>query len=242
VRRTQNGARMSFEHQADCEAFVNEAYRDVAHDLRLDYLRADITLTAGQSDYSIRTPTSAGGLGIPNFLRFDQQPTYTLLGSGQAVNPMPQITPTAIIESRRTPASITSWSIAAYALFGPDIMAIYPTPQSADTLGVSALLEVPEMTSDDDTPDMLPANFHELIFFRAVSRACAEAPQLAVPARLTAVTGYDGLYDKLMLKAYAWRRRLGGDSGPEMTTQQRRVLPPRDPSTYWSGATPDGGY
>lgn len=146
----------------DAEKAVNDAYLRVCTLTRIAKTSAPLTLVAGQDDYDLVTD-----FGITNLVAAESL-FYT---GANAVNTpdVPIVSERALrglrgrfgapFQPRQNAASITGTTLR-----------FYPTVSAGDTAVLLYAYRPDPMTSDDDEPDALPAEYHPVIEDGALER------------------------------------------------------------------------
>lgn len=202
-------------------AWINEGVVDVLLRARVNVNCGDLTLTANTWKYTL--PTSA--LAI-------QDISYTTADgtSGQLI----RVTPDDILRYRAvTPA--TGARVKYYALNGHDLLMLYPTPSSADTISIfyvprpTALSSTSSTAHDpsSETYGGIPTEYHKAIELYALAQAAEYTDHQ--PSQFGA--RYKAEYEAKLVEIKRAMRHKGGRSlGPAIVGKRRPLV--GDNSTY----------
>ena len=139
--------------QTFIDLWVNEGVLDVL--MRTDCLMrsATLTLTSGTKDYTL----SSSILKI-----YDAYVTVSGIANWLEITTVDEI-----LAMRRTTTANVS-PAQYYAVGGSDLLMIYPTPSSADTLTIYYVPRPATLSASSDSPSEIPAEFHKAVEFYAL--------------------------------------------------------------------------
>lgn len=143
------------DEQTQIDRWVGEAYEDVVLRTHCKVRRASMSLTAAEQEYSL--PTAA------------MQILDVYVESDSDSYPLERVTLQEAIQHRR--ASSAAAPPRVYVQKG-DYLELYPAPASGDSLVVYYVPRPTALTAND-APSDVPAEWHQLIEFYALWRACA---------------------------------------------------------------------
>lgn len=196
-------------HRGEVAKLVNAVYIGVVERSRLNTRTATVELVPDQADYVLSTDLGLDGVVAIRSL------TYTLNGDTGAVPLFPVTHDT--IYGYRAAQSVSSGTASAYAFWGEDTLALWPTPTTIDTLTLTYDFRPDLMTLDDDEPDALPAEYHYVVEDGAISRSARYKPALAQLAAAAEARYQAGLADLVR-----YRNRRGGAMPVKVTVGRRR--------------------
>lgn len=146
----------SSEEQGLIDGWVNEGVLDILTRTSCKVLPSDVSLTAGENDYEL----DANILSIVGAFVTTDGTDYWF----------ERTTPAQIIDFRRN-ATSTSSPARWYAVAGANLLMVYPTPDSADTLTLYYVPAPAELATGTDEPSEIPAEWHRLVTLYALWRA-----------------------------------------------------------------------
>lgn len=138
------------------DEWINQGATDVLLRTRCKVSSAPLTLTAGAEDYSLDT----------DILRLLE---LSVASGGQDYD-LVRKTPEEILRLRRASSASTSPS-RYYALAGANLLMIYPTPSSADTITLYYVPRPALLSEESDSPEEIPSEFHKLVEWYALAEA-----------------------------------------------------------------------
>lgn len=153
VRRLTGVRLVELLPDADLDALLNEAYREVAGYRQWPFLRADLELTA--------TPGSPG-VEVPTQFRHI---TGVVLPGGSRLR---QVTLAELDE-----LSYETGEPALYARADQSNLHLWPAPESPTTLLVRLQRQPPDLVADTDSPEF-DTEFHPTLAYMAAARVLAE--------------------------------------------------------------------
>jgi hypothetical protein len=209
-------------HRGEVARLLNDTYLTVVERSRLNTKSATITLTSGQSDYSVATDFAISDLVAPRSL------TYTASGNVGAVSLFPVSLDT--IFSYREAVAASSGTGQVYAFWGKDTIALWPTPSAADTLVITYDYRPDLMSLDDDEPDAVPVEYHYVIEDGAIARSARFRPGLKDLASEANARYQAGVGELLR-----HRNRRQGAMPRQVTVGRRRFPLRRGNDVYYSG-------
>lgn len=144
-----------------CDGWVNEAVVDILMETQVYVVESTASLTAGQGDYVMDS----------NILLIKD----VYVSSGGSNWTFDHVSPDQIIQYR-TSSTIGGGPSRYFALNGADVLMLYPTPSSGDSL---TLYYVPRPTALSDAPDDpsqaslggIPSEWHKAIQWYALWQA-----------------------------------------------------------------------
>ena len=209
--RSRVGAKLGLTNDADAnptliDAWVNEGYEDVLLRTRCKVRRATIALTSGTYDYSLPT----GVLTILELYNTSASVDY----------PMERLSLQELLERRRA----TGTAPARYYTTDGDLLTLYPTPGTGESLTVYYTPRPTALSATADSPTDIPAEFHKLLEWYALVEG-AEYDQSAGNG-LTSLARYENGIK--MLRKYA--RLRGGTRLAPIPLGRRRRYAQHDPS------------
>lgn len=116
-----------------------------------------MSLTAGTEDYTLDTSI----LRILDIFITSSSQDYS----------MERVSVDDILRFRRAAAATSSAPVTYYAVAGSNLLMVYPTPASADTVTVYYVPRPATLSADDDTPSEIPSEFHKLVEWYALAEA-----------------------------------------------------------------------
>lgn len=193
----------------DC---VNEAYEQVLIDTKCKVVSSTsvISISSGVSDYTLDTA----------ILR-----TIELTTTAAGVTyEFERVAPQTILRWRQTAAANAS-PVRYYALNGHNMLMVYPTPSSADTVTIYFVGRPTALSASADVPSDVPAEFHRAIEYLA----CAEAADHFIDYRVA--QSYRDLYDRELSRARKSGFQKGGARAPRIRAGRKgQILTPDVPS------------
>jgi len=195
--------------QTYMDSFINEGVADVLLKTHCKAAPFTMALTAGQNNYTLSTDV----LAIIE-LNVTSSSDFTL----------ERMTPAEILRLRRN-SNANSPSLS-YAVSGADLLMLYPTPSSADTLTGIYVPRPATLASGSDTPSEIPAEWHKLVSFYALYRAA----DMDDDASSEMGERYRMLYDTGVREMRGAVYKHGGKMAPIRLKARRRQFVPHDPS------------
>lgn len=196
---------------------LNQAVRKVLLDTRCYVTTATMDETSGTGDYMLDTDI----LLVVALQWSTSTATYS----------MPErVSPEEILRLRASASSVSSaYPAAVYAVAGSNLLMVWPTPSSADTVTAVYVPRPTEMTADAHDPSNvtyggIPAEYHDAIEFHAMWRlgSYADDQSSAQGER------YRQLYDNEVKEIRKAVRAHGGRPGRAVLHPSRRRLPSRN--------------
>lgn len=196
-------------------AWLNEGVIDVLLRARVNVNSATMSLSAGTSDYTLDSTTLA-----------IQDITYTATDGTNGT--LIRVTPEDILRFRTaTPA--TGAHTRYYALNGHDLLMVYPTPSSADTLTIyyvprpTALSSTSSTAHDpsSETYGGIPTEYHKAIELYALAQAAEFTDHKPSQYGARYKAEYEG---KLVEIKRAMRHKGGRSLGPAIIGKRRPLI------------------
>ena len=201
--------------QGMIDDLVNMAYEDVVRRTSCKVGTTTISLSASTGDYTI--PTS--------YLHIMEVYTTT---SGQSYS-MQRTTAEDIIRRRIGVSTGFSSSPARYyATQGIDLLLVWPTPSAADSLSVYYVARPTALSASADLPSAIPAEFHQLIEYKACAEAADYAEMVISRGRMTPTvdpTRWLLLYEKGLKELRVSVSRAGGRRLAPVRINRRLTVP-----------------
>lgn len=150
--------------QADSQAAtaINAAYVEVVGRLRLLQKITTLTATTSQPSY---TWAELGAPDLSAVISLDR----TILGLSDAASPARQVDQQELTLS--SASSPLSWPRETlYVLLGSGGVAFYPQLAVGETITIHHAYRPTELASEEDTPDAIPAEHHDLLVDGALAR------------------------------------------------------------------------
>lgn len=189
---------------------INEGYTDVLLRTHCKVAKATMTLTVGSGDYTLDT-------GI--LTTIDVYLTST--GTDYCLE---RATPPEILAARRNSSSNIPYR---YAVAGANLLMLYPTPSTADTLTIYYVPRPTALTAGTDTPSDVPAEQHKLIEWYALWRMADYDDDGSSQQG----ERYRGMYEGGLREFRRLIQRKGGSRlAPATLRTRRRITVPSDPS------------
>ncbi len=141
---------------------------------------------------------------------------------------MEQATIEDINALRRSSAAFTS-PAQYFAVLGSDMIAVYPTPLTADELTIYYVPRPVTLSASSDSPDEIPAEFQKAIEYYALSEAADMSDDQGTQMGML----YLNKYEQWIKRIKRWVNMKGHHRMPNATVRGASpVLPFRDRSTY----------
>lgn len=192
------------------DGWVNEGYEDVLLRTHCMVQSATSTVTVGQSDYTLDTAI----LTIIDLYLTSSGTSYRL----------ERIPPAEILDLRIDQASGRPFQ---YCVNGANLLMLYPTPNTADTLTTYYVPRPTALSTGTDTPSSIPSEQHKLIEYYALARAADYDDD----SSSNQGDRYRTLYDNGIKEFRRLIQRKGGSRlAPARLIAWRRVRIPSDPS------------
>lgn len=211
LENTTGGDQILIDH------WLNEGYEQTVLRSRCSVAPGTVTLTSGQDSYTMDTAIMA-------LLEVDNQVSSTRYT-------MEQITLTEMLKKRRA----TSTAPARYWAVRGNLIEVYPTPGTGETLNIWYVPRPTALSASSDSPTAVPYEFHKLIELYA----CAEGGEYTQHEASQFGSYYRGLFEKgLMEMNRALNRKAGtrvprakvGNPDNKLTMPS---TPSQDVSYYW---------
>lgn len=192
-------------------AWINEGVIDVLLRARVNVNSATMSLSAGAGDYTLDSTTLA-----------IQDVSYTT-ASG-TTGRLTRVTPDDILRFRTaTPA--TGAQVGYYALSGHDLLMVYPTPSSADSLTIYYVPRPTALSATANDPSSetyggIPSEYHKAIELYALAQAAEYTDHQ--PSQFGA--RYQAMYESKLLEIKRAMRHKGGRSLGPATVGKRGSL------------------
>ena len=194
---------------------VNMAYEEIVLKTNCKVGSTTISLSASTGDYTIPT-------GFLNILEL-----YTT-STGQAYS-MQRTTAEDIIRRRiGVSPGLNSSPSRYYATQGNDLLMVWPTPSAADSLSVYYVARPTALSASADVPSDIPAEFHQLIEYRACAEASDYAEALVMRQRVVPTidpSRWWALYEKGIRELRGSVARSGGRRLAPVRINRRLTVP-----------------
>ena len=194
---------------------VNMAYEDIVLKTNCKVQTTTISLSSSTSDYTI--PSS--------FLNILEVYTTT---SGQAYS-MQRSTAEDIIRRRiGVSPGFNSSPARYYATQGNDLLMVWPTPSAADSLSVYYVARPTALSVSSDVPSDIPAEFHQLIEYKACAEAADYAEFVVLRYRMVPTidpTRWFALYEKGLKDLRTSVSKAGGRRLAPVRINRRLTVP-----------------
>ena len=196
------------------DMWVNEGYEDILLQTHCKVLGCTMTLTSGTNDYTLDTD-------ILSILK--------IYNSASSINYyMERVTLGDIVDMRRAGNSGAVPPARYYAVAGSNLLTVYPTPGSGETLTVYYVPRPTALSASSDVPSDVPAEFHKAIEFYALREAADyDDDQSSYIGRY-----YDQQYVAWIQRIKKNVLQMGGSRLPRAVLNRTRRLSsvPHDPS------------
>lgn len=196
------------------DLWVNEGVADVVMRTGCRIRSATMSMTAGTSDYTLDTAIMK---------IYD---AYVTVGSAQYQ--MEVASADDILTLRRTTTANAS-PAQYYAVAGSDLLMVYPTPATADTVTVYYVPRPSTLSISSDTPSEIPAEFQKAVEFYALREAADMSDDQSSQVGAT----YQALYEQWIKRINKWVWMKGNHRLPRAQVQRSpSTIPFHDRSTY----------
>jgi hypothetical protein len=182
--------------------WINQSVTDILLRTKAKVMSATMTTTANVSDYTLST----------DILRM----TYLKGSDGRILE---RVSEEEIHDRRHGTSTGTAMR---YALGGGNLLMLYPTPTSAETLTVYYCPRPATLSGASDTPSEIPAEFHDVVVWGALSRAADYDDDLGTGQG----AGYTAQYEQGILRIKQYLSKKGGTRLPRASVGTRRNIPP----------------
>lgn len=196
------------------DAYVNDAYEDFLVRTGCWIERSTMTTTAGTADYDMDQ----------DIMQIVEM--YVTDGTDDVL--MSRHTPLDILEYRRASSDQDSPS-RRFATQGHNMLMLYPTPDSTDTITVYYVPRPSTLSASTDTASMIPPQYQKALEFYAL----AEMADVDDDQSSAMGQSYRARYEELVVRAKREATRMG----------TRRLAPARvgrRAQTYWPPGRDDG--
>jgi hypothetical protein len=140
---------------------LNAAYREVCSRLRLLQAQTTITITEQKTLYTWAE------LGLDDFVALIDM-SRILTGTTDVMRPTRQVAEQEITLSNAAMPMVVSETLIS--TIGAASVALWPAPAVGEKIPITYVQRPQEMTTDDDTPDALPEEFHDMLVDGALAR------------------------------------------------------------------------
>lgn len=200
--------------QTAIDLWVNEGVTDLMMRTGCRMRSATLAMTAGTADYTLDTTI----LKI-----YDAYVTVSGIAYWLEV-----VSVDEILAMRRTTTANVS-PAQFYAVGGSDLLMIYPTPASADTLNIYYVPRPAVLSASASSPDEIPAEFHKAVEFYALREAADATDDQSSQDGLA----YQQLYEQWVRRVNKWVALKAHHRMPHATVSRSRMtIPFHDPSRY----------
>lgn len=200
--------------QPAIDLWVNEGVTDVVMRTGCRVRSANLTMAAGSNDYTLDTSILRI---IDAYVQVSSTSYWLDRVSVEEINML-----------RRTTTASSS-PAQYYAVAGADLLMIYPTPATADTLTIYYIPRPATLSLSSDSPSEIPAEFHKAVEFYALR----EAADLTDDATAQMGASYQQLYEQWIRRIKKWVALKGHHRLPRATiNHSRNTVPFHDRSTY----------
>lgn len=198
--------------QALIDSWLNEAYEEIQLEVHGKVSSGTQALTSGQSDYTLDTAILA---------------ILKIYNSASSTSYLMERVPLGDLIDMRRAGTTAGLPPARFYAIESNLLSVYPTPGSGETLTYYYVPRPTAMSASSDTPSDLPSEYHKALEWYALREgADYDDDQSSYLGRY-----YDQKYQEFLTKIKRWRVAKGGSRLPRATlTRDRTQYLPHDRS------------